>query len=85
MYYLFHWPPLFLTAGSGGALWVQRNSPDFRADPKKVEVVGSDGFVHMSIVPLCEIQKVQFLHTFISLSKMPSRTHLPINVFSSAA
>jgi len=30
-YYLFHSPPLFCTAGSGGALWVQRDSPDFQA------------------------------------------------------
>jgi len=30
-YHFFHSPPLFCTAGSRGALWVQRNSPDFRA------------------------------------------------------
>ena len=31
MYHLFHSPPLFRTAVSGGALWVQRDSPDFRS------------------------------------------------------
>ena len=30
-YHLFHSPPLFHTVGSGGALWVQRDSPGFRA------------------------------------------------------
>ena len=28
-YHLFHSPPLFRIAGSGGALWVQRDFPDF--------------------------------------------------------
>ena len=28
---LFHSPPLFPSAGSGGALWVQKDFPDFRA------------------------------------------------------
>jgi len=31
MYHEFYSPPLFRTAVSGGALWVQRDSPDFRA------------------------------------------------------
>jgi len=30
-YHVFYSPPFFRTAGSGGALWVQRDSPDFRA------------------------------------------------------
>jgi hypothetical protein len=31
MYHIFYSIVIFLTAGSGGALWVQRDSPDFRA------------------------------------------------------
>ena len=30
-YQLIYSPPIVRTAGSGGALWVQRDSPDFRA------------------------------------------------------
>jgi len=33
MNHLFHSPLLFRTAGSGGALWVQRDSPDSSSEP----------------------------------------------------
>jgi len=54
-YHVFYSPPLFCTAGSGGALCVQRDSSDFRANTH-FQLVGSDEFVPQSIVPTVKAQ-----------------------------
>ena len=62
MYHIFYSTVIFRTAGSGGALWVQTDSPDFRAHTHLW--ARTDLFLSRSS-PLCQCWKPEYLYTAI--------------------